>query len=158
MTDAVRLVASTDEHEGYRSIPYRDTRGLWTFGKGRCLETNPLTRAELVYLLDGSHLAISISQKGADWLMRKELQSAEAACKKSLPFWAALNDARQNALIEMAYQMGFDKLLGFKKMLAAIERQDWLTAEREALDSDWFRQTPKRAQSTAKQICTGEFQ
>jgi lysozyme len=157
MTDPVRLAASTDGHEGYRAIPYRDSRGLWTFGKGRCLETNPLTRAELVYLLDGNHLAMSISQTGADWLMRKELQSAEAACQKSLPFWAALNDARQNALIEMAYQMGFDKLLGFKKMLAAMERCDWAAAKAEALDSGWHLQTPKRAEQLAEQIFTGRF-
>jgi lysozyme len=157
VTDPVRLAASTDHNEGYRAIPYRDTRGLWTFAKGRCLETNPLTRAEIAYLLENNHLAISISQKGADWLMRKQLESAEAECSR-LPFWDFLNDARQNALVEMAYQMGFEKLMSFKKMMAAIAKQDWIVAQREALDSDWFRQTPKRAQRTAEQIKTGEFQ
>ena len=46
MSDLARLLAATRQDEGYRGQPYKDSRGLWTFANGRCLETHPLTGAE----------------------------------------------------------------------------------------------------------------
>ena len=51
--------------------------------------------------------------------------------------------------MNMAYQMGVPGLLRFKKMLSALEAGDWKTAEKEALDSLWARQTPRRAREVA---------
>ena len=56
----------------------------------------------------------------------------------------------------MAYQIGVNGLLKFKKMISAIEFGDWEEAERQALDSKWAKQTPARAHRHAKVIRTGD--
>ena len=49
----------------------------------------------------------------------------------------------------MAYQLGIEGELQFKKMLACLERDDTQCAAREALDSRWEHQTPGRAHTVA---------
>jgi len=149
------LFESVSGHEGFRTNPYKDTEGLWTFAKGRCLETNPLSPAEWKFLLDNHMLTVSISVVGADWLMTKQLEATELECARVFDFWPDLDEMRREALIEMAYQMGMDRLRGFKKMLIAIRAKVWTEAESEALDSLWAKQTPVRAKAVAKQLATG---
>ena len=60
------------------------------------------------------------------------------------------------ALREMAYQMGVPRVMGFKRMLAALERKDWQRAADEALDSRWAEQTPARAQRVALKMHGGD--
>ena len=42
--------------------------------------------------------------------------------------YGGLNQARQRALLDMAYELGVEGLLGFHDMLAALERGDWAAA------------------------------
>lgn len=157
MTDPQKLEVSTAAHEGFEATPYKDSRSLWTVGNGRCLETHPFTGPEWKRLLDNGWLVLSIWEAGAHWLMNTELADVEGQLSRIFSWWSVLNDARQNALIELAYQIGISKLMGFKNMLAAIRAQDWATAYAQAMDSDWARQTPARAQTIATQLRDGEF-
>jgi lysozyme len=149
------LLDSVSHNEGFRAAPYKDTEGLWTFAIGRCLETNPLTSAEWKYLLDTHQLSVSISKTAANWLMIRQLDACEQQCMLVFDFWNDLNEVRQDALVEMCYQMGMERLQGFKKMLAAIRSKNWPVVNAEALDSRWARQTPERAKRTARQLSTG---
>lgn len=150
------VLSSVSNNEGFRATPYRDTEELWTFAKGRCLETNPLSPEEWKYLLDHRLMTLSITLTGADWLMVRQVDATERECARVFDFWAELDDIRREVLIEMGYQMGMDRLLGFKKMLAAIRVKDWQSVEREALDSRWAKQTPGRATRLAEQLATGK--
>lgn len=150
------LLESVDTNEGYRATPYKDTEGLWTFAKGRCLETKPLTPREWKFLLDSKMIDVSISVVGANWLMAGDIDEAERECARVFAdFWPGLDEVRREALTEMVYQMGTTKVLGFKKMLIALRVRDWPAVEREALDSRWAKQTPARAKRTAHQLATG---
>jgi lysozyme len=51
----------------------------------------------------------------------------------------------QAALINMRFQMGPGGFRGFRKMVAALRRFDFKTAADEAMDSNWYKQTPSRA-------------
>lgn len=138
--------SSTEQHEGYREHPYRDTKGLWTAGIGRCLETNPLTSGEWKYLLDSGQLALSITHDGAVWLMESQLQAIRGQCQRIFDFWADLDDARRDVLVEMCFQMSITKVLGFHDMLAAIRGKRWTAAAQAGMDSDWARKdSPQRA-------------
>jgi lysozyme len=150
------LIESVSTHEGFRATPYKDTEQLWTVAKGRCLETNPLSPAEWKYLLDNKLITLSITLAGANWLMLRQIDVTEKECMRVFEFWPELDEVRREVLIEMGYQMGMDRLLGFKKMLAALRRQDWEAVEREALDSRWAKQTPSRATKLAEQLGTGK--
>lgn len=163
MSDAARLQASTAVHEGFEAVPYPDTQKLWTFGRGRCLETHPLSAAEWKYLLDAQLIKVEIAQAGADWLMKMELYSVEIWFAKTFAWWPRLNDARQNALIEMGFQLGIGKVPLFHNLLTAIAAEDWDTAEHEVLfsskgdKSPWDQETPVRAEAVARMLKTGAF-
>ncbi len=50
-----------------------------------------------------------------------------------------------DALYLMAYQMGSDGVMKFKKMIKALKEKNYEEAYKQGLDSLWARQTPKRA-------------
>lgn len=157
MNGSTSLDDSIRGNEGFREHPYLDTKRLWTFGYGRCLETNPLSSAEWKYLLATGAIAVSITQEGAGWLMRRELFHVENECRK-LSFWSKLNDVRRNVILEMAYQMGVGGVKNFKKAIAAIEASDWKTAADELADSEWARtDSPARAKKLIDQFRSGEL-
>ena len=164
MSDLNRLTAETRADEGYKPKPYKDTRQLWTFGEGRCLETHPLSGAEWKALLDRGLIEVSISVAGADLLERQELAALEVRLAHDYDFWPRLNDARQNALLEMAYQMGVEHEEAFRDMLGAIRTAmvsdtpaAWAIVKADGLDSAWARETPGRANRVLTQLATGVF-
>ena len=59
--------------------------------------------------------------------------------------YKGLNQARQGALLDMAYEVGVEGLLGFRHMLDALERGDWAAASKAALASLWATEVPMRA-------------
>lgn len=157
MSDLARLKASVDGNESFESFPYLDSEHLWTFATGRCLETHPLSGAEWKYLLDNELVTLAIKRPGADWLEMQQLVATERQLAHDYDFWPRLNDARQNALVEMAYQMGVDKEEGFHDAIRAIREERWHDAEVAMLDSKWARQTPPRAARIAQQLSSGLF-
>lgn len=156
MTDRTQLGKSVSAHEGFRALPYLDTQKRWTIGIGRCLETHPLSAEEWKYLLSQKLIVVSIAKGGADWLMWRELDACVKECEQ-FEFWPRLNNARRNVLVEMAYQMGIQKLKDFRNMLGALAAGNWSEAESHGLDSLWAKQTPDRARELMTQLRTGEF-
>lgn len=159
MTEIAQLVASLKRHEGYRANPYLCPAGKLTIGYGRNLEDAPLTGAEWRELWNRGDIAVSLSREGAERLLRSALARLERQCETHFDFWHALNDARQNVLVEMAFQLGFDGLRGFRRMLAALRRHDYAGAAREGLDSKWAREdSPARARRLMRQMEMGVFE
>lgn len=142
MTDQLQMLI---DEEGFKERPYKDTEGLWTVGVGFCLERAPLTAQMWKYLLDNGLITVKLARAGANYLTQQRLGVLNDAVPRLVRNWHSLNDVRRSVLISMAYQMGVDGLAEFKKMRAAIEREDWLTAAMEGLDSKWAKQTPARA-------------
>ena len=56
--------------------------------------------------------------------------------------------------MNMAFNMGVGGVAGFKKMLAALQAQEWDTAARELLDSKYATQVGERATRLAQQLIT----
>lgn len=125
-------------HERYREFPYRCTAGKLTIGIGRNLEDHGIDLEEARYLLDRD-----IARCVADL--------------SSFPWFESLDRIRQRALIDMRFQLGPTRFRGFKKMLAALAREDYETAFAEALDSKWAQlDTPARAREIAQMLRTGQ--
>ena len=120
--------------EGFRGLPYEDTRGHATIGYGTKL---PITKAE-----------------GA-WLLETRLADTHARLAKAWEPYGGLNPARQSALLDMAYELGVEGLLGFHDMLAALARGDWAAASAAALDSLWATEVPIRAIAIAAALKNG---
>jgi len=125
------LLDRLKKHEGFRSKPYRCPAGKLTIGYGRNIEDNGITEAE------------------ASFLLVEDVKKCRAECQKSFAWFEAMDRDRQDVIVELDFNMGLKRLLGFKKMLAACARKDYEAAAREMLDSLWARQVGKRAQTLA---------
>lgn len=125
-------------HEGLRLKPYKCPAGKITIGYGRNLVDNGITESE------------------AEMLLATDIQNAYAEVSK-FTFFSRLNLDRQAVLVDMAFNLGITRLKQFKKMIAALERADYKTAAKEALDSTWARQTGTRAKELAHILEIGEI-
>ena len=131
------LIEELKEDEGFRAQPYHDTLGYLTIGYGFLIDERkhlkmPRTVAEM-------WLTILVGQRVAELM-------------KAWPPFIDQDEEVQKALGNMAYQLGIRGLLRFKRMLGALEDGDRLRARREALDSEWAKQTPNRAKRIADAI------
>src|SRR6267143_368886 len=102
-----QLRALLTKHEGVRLKPYHDMVGKITIGVGRNLDDVGISADEAAVLLDNDINRL--------W---HELPSA-VAC------FTALDDVRQNVLIDLAFNIGVAGLLKFKLMLSAVEARDF---------------------------------
>lgn len=134
-----RLIADENEvlHE------YKDHLGYSTIGVGRLIDKRRgggITREESRYLL------------------RNDIHRRIAECEHRFEWWDSLDDVRQGVIVCMAFQLGTNGVANFRKMIAAIKVRDWTTAEKEALDSTWAKQTPARARRMARILKTGVWE
>lgn len=144
-----------ERDEGYRANLYLDTEGLLTFGIGRCLQTNPLTADEWRLLFDNGEIAVSLSHSGARRLLASGILQCQMQCAISFPWWPALDEVRREVIVMLTYNIGLQKLLKFRNMLAAIKAGDYETAADELQDSLWFRQVKSRGPRLVNQLRTG---
>jgi lysozyme len=84
-----------------------------------------------------------------------KIAEAKADLDRSAPWWRSLCDARQDVLVNMTYNMGWPRLSGFKRALAAMQAHAYEAAAREMLDSAWAAQVGPRAHRLAEQMRTG---
>jgi lysozyme len=137
-----KLIKQLRRDEGEVLHAYKDNLGYWTIGIGRLIDKRKgggITKEEAAYLLNND-----IDRKEKELLAR-------------LPWAANLDEARFAALLNMAFQMGVDGLLGFKNTLAMIREGDYEAAATGMLNSLWAKQTPERAKRVAEQMRTGEW-
>ena len=131
------LRTQLERHEGLRLKPYRDTVGVLTVGYGRNLEN------------------VGISRDEADFMLDNDIDQVERQLKTVDEYWD-LSPNRQTVIANMAFNLGFAGLMGFKKMWAAIERRDFVEASNQMLNSKWARQVGARAVELSEIMRTGE--
>jgi len=66
-----------------------------------------------------------------------------------------MNPLRREVLINMRFNLGMSRLMGFVKMWQAIDDENWEAASKEMLDSLWAKQVGSRATELAEQMRTG---
>ena len=132
------LIQAIKEHEGYRTFPYRCTANKLTIGYGFNLED------------------VGLSEEESEIILKLRLQKLHNKLNE-LHWYAKQNQNRKDALIDMAYNLGYAGLLKFKNMIAALNINDYESAAVEALNSKWAAQVGKRANKIAHIIETGAF-
>ena len=120
------LVSRLQTEEGFRSRPYRDTRGVLTVGFGTSLDVG-LTRPEATFLL------------------RSRLERLGQCVAEHWQPWEAAGPRAKQVLLDMAYELGCAGVLKFTRMLAALARRDFPAAAAEIADSRYAHQVPHRA-------------
>ena len=98
-----------------------------------------------------------INQKEAAELLKNDLKTLENELKWNCNVYVELDEIRQAVLLEMAYNLGIVKLMGFRKMLAALEEKNYEKAAHEMLNSQWADQINGRAQVLAYRMEIASF-
>jgi lysozyme len=126
-------------HEGVRLKPYVDTGGKLTVGVGRNLDDRGITTEE------------------ADYLLSNDISAVWLALVSRLECFSRLDTVRQAVLIDLAFNMGVNGLLGFRKTLVFVAGGKYAEAAVEMMDSQWARQTGRRAERLSKMMASGEW-
>ena len=129
--------------EGEVLHAYQDTLGFWTIGIG---------------ILIDKRKGGGLRPEESEFIFQNRLRILNEQLDRRIPWIGKLDPARRGVLVNMAFQMGIDGLLGFKNTLAMIERGDYQGASKGMLNSLWARQTPARANRLSVQMATGEWQ
>lgn len=124
-------------HEGEVPHAYQDHLGFWTIGVGRLID---------------ERRGGGLSKDEIEYLLNNDIQRVHDQLAQRIAFWASLSDSQQQALCNMAFQLGVNGVLNFRRMLAALDRGDTAAAEAEALDSRWANQTLNRAREVAAML------
>lgn len=144
MTDLLenKLEQTLIEHEGMRQFAYKDTLGYLTIGCGRAIDERVkkgLSVDEIFYLLRND-----ISQ-----------------CRKQLSaygWYIALDRVRQDAIVELVFNLGLQGFLGFKDTIANLDKRDFSAAASCLKQSKWAAQvSPSRVNSICYRVRIGQY-
>lgn len=127
-------------HEGLKLTAYKDTEGILTIGYGRNLEGR------------------GISIQEAEMMLDNDISDCMAQLRVNLPYFDVLDSVRQDVLIDMCFNLGFDGLLKFKLTLTHIQHGDYAMAAEAMMDSRWAKQVGDRAVELSKMMKTGKYQ
>jgi len=123
-------------HEARKNRPYRCSRGYLTIGVGWNIDSWKLPPIIASFL----HIHGYITEEMIDQLLDIQIEAAIADTKEIFPNFSTFTERRQNALMDMVFNMGATGVLGFKKMRKAIARGDWNEAAEQVRDSVYWRQ------------------
>jgi len=141
MTWRDKAKAQLRSDEGERFKLYRCTAGKLTIGVGHNIEDR------------------GVSKQVSELMLEEDLSQAVQDAVYLFPGFnprVDFTDNRKAALVNMAFQLGRDRLSGFARMRAAVAAGDWEAAADHALDSKWAKEdTPERAKRVAAALREG---
>ena len=150
---AAELIRDEDE----RLKVYRCTADKRTIGIGRNLDDVGISKAETAALgiTVASVIRDGITREQSRALFANDIAACERQLDAKLPWWQGLNDVRQRVLLNMCFNLGVNRLLGFKNTLAKMERGDFAGAAAGMRASLWARQVGARATRLAAMMEKG---
>mgnify|MGYP003660750133 FL=1 len=129
-------------HEGVRNFVYLCSEGYETIGVGRNIADSGL----------------GLSEDEVDYLLDNDIKRVKTELSDEYFWFGALNEARQEAMIDLSFNLGQTRLRGFKKALDAMSTEDFDRAADEFMDSKWASQVGNRAVRVTEMIRTGVYQ
>ena len=120
------------KNEAIRLRPYTDTVGKLTIGVGRNLDDNGLSLDEVEYLL------------------KNDIKRVKGELEDVFDNFYELPENVRLVMIDMCFNLGISRFLGFKKMIQAVKDGDFKEAGRQAKDSKWCRQVGVRCDKNYK--------
>lgn len=135
------------EKEGFRAKAYKDTEGYWTIGYGH--KINP----------DEQHLMdANLGEEEATQLLAKDAKAHEEKFTTKEPWTTELAPKVQEALNDMAYNMGPNWMDKFPSVRKALQEGDHEKAAEVIKGSKYAKQVGKRADENVSMILSGAEQ
>lgn len=126
-------------HEGVETHAYKCSQNKTTIGVGRNIDP------------DGG---IGLSEAEIDYLLNNDINRCIGELS-GFVWFPDLNQERQNAIIDMVFNLGITRFKGFKNAIAAMSKSDFDTAADEFYDSRWAKQVGNRAIEICEMIRKG---
>lgn len=140
MANDLVLLDELVRDEGLVLHAYNDSLGYITIGVGRLID---------------QRMGGGITREEAYYLLKNDVAKVQKQLDQKLPWWRKLDDVRQRVLINMAFNLGINGLLGFKLTLRAVEEGQYELAAKYMLHSRWAIQVGDRATRLAAMMRTG---
>lgn len=132
--DMSNLKKTIIRHEGKKKKLYKCTADKWTIGVGHNIEDNGLSEAAIQFIFE------------------EDLSTSIAECQRNIIGWDEMPSPVQEALVNLVFNMGINRLMQFKKTLGYLRNGEFGEAAEELLDSRYARQVPTRAQEVSDMI------
>jgi GH24 family phage-related lysozyme (muramidase) len=122
------------KHEGFKTRPYKDSKGLWTVGVGHLIG-------------DGKTLPKEwdreFSKEEIQTLYEEDFREHKKAAEK-IPGFNKLNEKGQTALIDLTFNMGPSWYKKWPMLMKQLEAGDIEGAAKNLEGSDWYKQVKTR--------------
>jgi len=124
--------------EGFVPKAYKDTKGNWT-------------------ALVGLNLNQNVPERVGIAAMDEYIKITKEELHDNLPFFDSLDPVRQWVFIDMVYNMGIGKFMGFHKMIHLAAGGAWQRASEELMNSQAARDLPVRYKRLKMMLATGQW-
>lgn len=135
------LIEQLKRHEGVEKHVYKCTAGYETIGVGRNI----------------SESGLGLSSDEIDYLLQNDINRCVRELAYAFDWFSSLDGVRQDAMVNLAFNLGMTRLQQFKLALDAMDRGDYARAAAEFLNSRWAKQVGNRAIEVTHMIRTGEY-
>jgi len=125
------------EHEGFRDTVYSDSLGFRTIGYGH-----------LVLDSDNFVEGVAYDKETLEEVFDNDFKIAVDSARELLR-GIDYNHIVFGVIVEMCFQLGKPKVSKFKKMWEALREKNLEKASAEMINSNWYKQTPKRCNALA---------
>ena len=135
--DEGKILKVYDDATESEIAPGTVVKGHPTIGIGRALDVHGISDGE------------------AEILFNNDIERVESALT-NFPWYRGLNDVRKGVMVNLAFNMGVDGLLGFHRMITYMFCESWREAADELQNSDWWHQVQvSRRERLKQQLLTG---
>ena len=136
-----RLIEQLKRHEGVSAYVYTDINNLEHIGVGRNI----------------SKTGIGLTMEEIEYLLSNDILRCIKEITAEYSWFGSLDEIRQEAIINIFFNLGATKYRGFKKANAAMSVHDYNLAATEFLDSRWAKQVKGRSLELTDIIRTGVY-
>jgi lysozyme len=138
-----KLAEELIDQEGYREHAYKDSLGYWTIGIGHFLGS------------DNKWASLNWFPKQIFVTFLADVAAAEQVARSLYPHFDSLSDARQRAVINMSFNMGYGTLVKFVNSNRLFNEGKFAEAADNFMKSKWAAQVEKRARYVTELIRNG---
>tara|TARA_R110000824_G_scaffold10821_2_gene47381 strand:- start:1964 stop:2386 length:423 start_codon:yes stop_codon:yes gene_type:complete len=137
-----KLIEMLRTHEGVETYAYKCSENKITIGVGRNVDKSG---------------GLGLSDDEVDYLLQNDIDRVISELDSEYDWFSGLDSVRQDAMIDISFNLGQTRLRAFKKALLAMSEGDWDEAADEFMDSRWSDQVGIRAKNLTNMIRSGAY-
>ena len=137
-----KLIEMLKVHEGVETYAYKCSENKITIGVGRNVDKAG---------------GLGLSDDEVDYLLQNDINRVILELNSEYDWFSDLDDIRQDAMIDISFNLGQTRLRAFKNALAAMSEGDWDEAADQFMDSRWSEQVGIRAKNLTEMIRSGAY-